>query len=387
MLFFEHDAKELLAIQGIPVPGSIRLAQVPTGVDVEDGAPSGPWMVKPQILITVPGQIPPPIAASTNSEIAAAVSALLDTTVDGQIVRSVLVERKMTPQGLAHLSFRCDPSSSGLRIEVGAGSKWGAGADGAATGATLSEVVAPDPNAVIACVNRLAASLPAAARSCVAAAGRMLAPLYFGYEAILMEIDPLMILADDSWVVSDVRLAIDESALFRHPELIALLERRDYAYADIRQHRASGIDYRVLDPEGGVATIASGAGYCAYLLDELIARGVRPYNFMNAGPSAINGPAECLHSALEWLQAAKALHCVLVAISDGTIDLAVFAGHLAAALEQTADFKTPLVVRMAGPGADAAGKVLQKASDRVRLERDIGAALDLAAAHAAGATG
>ena len=46
-----------------------------------------------------------------------------------------------------------------------------------------------------------------------------------------------------------------------------------------------------------------------------------------------------------------------------------------------------LVFRMAGPGADAAGKVLQKASDRVSLERDIGAALDLAAAHAAGATG
>ncbi len=385
MLFFEHDAKELLAIQGIPVPGSIRLAQVPTGVDVGDGEASGPWLVKPQILIAAPGRSPGAIAARNNSEIAAAASALLDKAIDGQIVRSVLVERQMTPQSLAHLSFRCDPASNGLRIEVGTGASGGAAPDEAAKNASLSEVVAPDPNAVIACVSRLAASLPGNARSCVAAAGRMLAPLYFGYEAILMEIDPLMILSDGSWAVGDVRLAIDESALFRHPELITLLERRDYAYADVRQHRASGIDYRVLDPDGSVATIASGAGHCAYLLDELVGRGVQPYNFMDAGPAAVNGPTECMHAALQWLRAAKELRCVLVAISDGTIDLSAFAGHLAAALEQTADFRMPMVVRMAGVGAGAAGAVLQQASDRVHLEPDIGAALDLAAVHAAGA--
>jgi succinyl-CoA synthetase beta subunit len=378
MLFLEHDAKELLAIQGIPVPGSIRLAQVPTGANIDDSGVSGPWLVKPQILTTSPGQSPDAIAAHTNAEIAAAASALLGKTIGGQIVRSVLVERRMTAQSMAHLSFRCDPASAGLRIEVG---------DGAHRDASPSEVVAPDPNAVIACVNRLSTSLPGDARSCVAAAGRMLAPLYFGYEAILLDIDPLMILADGSWTVGDVRLAIDESALFRHPELIALLERRVYAYGDIRQHRASGIDYRVLDPDGSVATIASGAGHCAYLLDELVRRGVQPYNFMDAGPTALNGPAEGMHGALQWLQAAKALRCILVAISDGTIDLTACAAHLASALEQTADFKTPVVVRMAGTGAGAAGAILQQASDRVILEPNIDAALDLVAAHVAGAPG
>ena len=136
-----------------------------------------------------------------------------------------------------------------------------------------------------------------------------------------------------------------------------------------------------------MATIASGAGHCAYLLDELVQRGVRPYNFMDAGTAALNGPAEGMHSALQWLRAAKALRCVLVAISDGTIDLTAFAAHLAKAIEQTADFTAPMVVRMAGTGAGAAGAILQQASDRVILEPDIGAALDLVAARAAGAAG
>jgi succinyl-CoA synthetase beta subunit len=214
----------------------------------------------------------------------------------------------------------------------------------------------------------------------------MLAPLYFGYEAILMEIDPLMILADGSWMVGDVRMAIDEAALFRHPELITLLERRS-AYGDIRRLRATGIDYRVLDPSGNIATIACGAGHCACLLDELIARGLKPYNFMDAGPAMLNGPPERLDDILQWLRTTTELRCILVAVGDGALDLAQFAQHLAAALERAEDFKTPVVARFTGAGAGAAGAILQQASSRVLLEPDFDLALDLVAAQVAGAPG
>lgn len=376
MLLLEQDAKELLAIQGIPIPGAIRLAQVPAVGPVEDGGKSGPWIVKPQILSAAAASAASAVIATTNEEVAAAAAAMLNNTIGGQTVRSVLVERQMTARGAAYLSFRCDPQSAGIRIGLRAGDA-----------ALLSETVAPDPTAVIACVNRLSASLPVEARACVVEAGRMLAPLYFGYEAALLEIDPLTILPDGTWAVGDVRLAIDENALFRHPELVSLVDRRDYAYGDVRRLRAQGIDLRVLDPGGTIAAIAVGAGHCACLLDEMMARGLRPHSFMDAGPAALDGAPERLCAAIDWLEEAASLRCVLLAAGDGAVDLAAFAGQLAAALAQRPGFATPVVVRLAGAGAGAAGAILQQAYTHADLEPDIGAALDRAAAHAAGTPG
>lgn len=376
MLLLEQDAKELLAIQGIPVPGAVRLAQIPAVGEIEDGGKSGPWIVKPQVLSASAANAANAVLAKTNEEVAAAAAGLLNNTIDGQVVRSVLVERQMASRGTAYLSFRCDPPSAGIRIGIRAGDA-----------ALLSETVAPDPTAVIACVNRLSASLAVDARACVAEAGRMLAPLYFGYEAALLEIDPLTILPDGSWAVGDVRLAIDENALFRHPELVSLVERRDDAYGDVRRLRAHGIDHRILDPGGTVAAIAPGAGLCACMLDEMIARGMRPHSFMDAAAAALDGAPERLCAAIDWLEEAASLRCVLVAAGDGDADLAAFAAQLAAALALRPGFATPLVARLAGAGAGAAGAILQQAYEHVDLEPDLGAALDRVEARAAGKPG
>jgi succinyl-CoA synthetase beta subunit len=373
MLFLEHDAKELLAIQGVPIPGGVRLAQVPTVAGAAEDGGSGPWIVKPQIFAGAAERAPHDIAARTNQEIADATAALLDKSIGGQHVRAVYVEQQMFSQSEAYLSFRCDPQTAGIRIEMNAGGE-----------ESLSEVVAPDPNAVIACVNRLSTSLPGPARGCIAAAGRMLAPLYFGYEAMLLEIDPLTILRDGSWAVGDVRLAIDENALSRHPELISLVERRDYSYADTRRLRRYGIDYRVLDPEGTVGMVAFGAGLAAALLDELTTRGLGPYNFMDAGRAAQGPLDEALAAALGWLQDGAALRCILVAAGDGAVDLTEFAAQLATALAGRPDFKLPLVARLTGAGAGAAGAIVQQAYGPIQLEPQIDAALDLVEALSAG---
>lgn len=374
MLLLEQDAKELLAIQGVPVPGAIRLAQIPAVGDTEDGGPSGPWIVKPQILADPSGSAASGIVARSNTEVAAAAAALLNQTIGGEAVRSVLVERRMTARGTAYLSFRCSPAAAGIRIDVGAGD------------ARFGDVAAPDPTAVIACVDGLSASLSGDARACVAEAGRMLAPLYFGYEAALLEIDPLMILADGSWAVGDVHMALDENALFRHPELISLVERRPYAYGDVRQLRADGIDHRILDVHGTVATIVAGAGHAAQLLDALTARGLRPYNFMDAGRAALDGAPERMIAAIDLLEAAPSPRCVLLAAGDGVVDLAAFAAQLAAAFDARPGFAKPLVARLAGVRAGAAGAILQQAYPAAHIEPDLDAALD-AVSRAAGHPG
>jgi succinyl-CoA synthetase beta subunit len=130
--------------------------------------------------------------------------------------------------------------------------------------------------------------------------------------------------------------------------------------------------------------IAFGAGLAASLLDELIARGVRPYNFMDAGRASQCALDEALVAALGWLQDGAALRCILVAAGDGAVDLTEFAAQLAAALAAQPGFKTPLVARLTGTGAGVAGAILQQAYGPIQIEPQLDAALDLIEAEAAG---
>lgn len=367
MLLLEQDAKELLAIQGVPVPGAIRLAHIPEIAEGEDAGRSGPWLVKPQVLAAPSECGAQALPASGNAEVAAAAAALLNRTIAGQTVQSVLVERQMAVRGSACLRFRCDPATAGIRIEAGAG-----GAGGA-------DIAAPDPGAVIDCVARLAAALDGEAQACVAEAGRLLAPLYFGYEAALLEVDPLTILADGSWAVGNVQLVLDENALFRHPELVSLVERRPNIYADVQRIRACGVDHRILDPDGTVGLVSIGSGLAALLADEISGRGLTLYNVMDAGAAALNGAPERMAAALDLLSAEDGPACILLAAGDGIVDVPAFAAQVGAALAALPSFAKPVIAHFAGTGAGAAGAILQQAYAAAQVEPDLDAALDAVA--------
>ena len=385
MLLSEHDAKELLAVQGIPVPGGIQLEQAPRYDEDQPSEKSGPWTVRPQLLGAVPNLSTHVVTATNNAEIYAAATALLGATIDGRRVHSVFVERKFTPRGQSFLRFECDPPNAGIRITVGDPAPDGQ-SGGPPDAKRPSTVVPPDPNSVIAGVEKLATAMPSDVRDCVAEAGRMLAPLFFGYEAVLMEIAPLL-LSDGGWTVGDVKLAIDENALFRHPELLSLVERRDYAYRDVRERRRFGVDYRVIDPDGTVATLATGAAYGAFLIDEMKARGLSPYNVMGGGLATLNSSDEPLDHLLESYEAAASPRCLMVAVVGDVVDLPEFAHRFAAALTKRPDFKLPIVARLVGAGAGSAGAILEQAAPAIQVEPALDAALDLTFAHVAGRAG
>jgi len=380
MLLFEYDAKELLAVQGIPVPGGIRLNHAPRPHDLPASEQSGPWIVKPQILGGAPDLTRHTKAAQTNVEIAGAATRLLASTVAGQPVHAVLIERRFSPVANAYLRFELDPPSAGIRIA--------AAADAPDTGIPDTDcantVVAPDPTAVIEGVERLTAPMPEDVGRCVADAGRKLAPLFFGYEATLLEIAPLMLLADGGWAVGDVRLAIDEKALFRHPELLSLVERRDVAYHDVRLRRRHGVDCRVIDPGGTVAILTADAGHGAFLADEMKAQGLSPFNIMDAGLTTLSGSADALEYLLGIFAAAPSLRCLFVAVVGDQVDLPAFAHRLAAALAAKPDLKLPIVARFLGTGAGAAGAILEQAAPATEVEPDLEAAIARAAGLAAG---
>lgn len=362
MIVLEHDAKELLAVQGVPVPGGIQLTQIPKYDAEQENEKAGPWLIKPQVesLDRIP--LEDIAIAATRKEVAEGCAALLGTQINGHRVNSVRVERQILSDTTCFLSFSCDPIVPGVRVAVAADSG-GNEPDGRS-----QEVAAPDPNAVVACVNRLAADLPEKLRDPIVAAATQLAPLYFGYEALQIEISPLVILPDTSWVAGDVKMIIDESALFRHPELISMIERRDFAYDAVRRKRAYGLDYLVLDTAGDIGTLTAGQGLGAHLVDGMRRNGLKPYNYLEADAAALIDTPASIVEAFRLLSTADALKAVLVTVLEDNTDLTELAALIAQSLAQTPELACPIVLRLTGPNAEPAAALLRDARPDIEFE-------------------
>ena len=204
----------------------------------------------------------------------------------------------------------------------------------------------------------------------------MLTPLFFGYEATRMAIDPLFLLPDGSWVVGDVQLEIDEQALFRHPELLSLVERRAHAYGDVRLRRQRGLVHTILDDTGPVAVLANGAGLGDLIVDELGARQVSTHSVTAADATAFDGDADKLGYFLEWAAAKNSVRLLLIAVTGDAVDLAACGKALATAIEGRPDVASSIVVRFLGSGAGTAGAALQQAHPDLHLEPMLDAAFD-----------
>lgn len=370
MIVLEHDAKELLAVQGMPVPGGIQLTQVPKYDPEQENEKAGPWLIKPQIesLDRIPHN---DIAvAATRKEVADECAKLLGTQINGHRVNSVRVERQILSDTTCFLSFSCDPIVPGVRVAVAANS------DGCDPGGPSQEVAAPDPTAVVACVSRLAATLPETVRDPIIAAATQLAPLYFGYEALQIEISPLVVLPDGSWMAGDVKMIIDECALFRHPELISMIERRDFAYDAVRRKRTYGLDYLVLDPAGDIGTLSTGQGLGAHLVDEMRQHGLNPYNYLETDTAALIDTPASITEAFRLLSVADGLKAILITALEDDTPLTELAALFAQTLSQTPELTCPIVLRMTGPDAETAGALLCDARPNIELQATTSGALD-----------
>lgn len=377
MIILEHDAKELLAIQGIPVPGGVMLRQPPKYTDGEEDA--GPWLVKVQIpgIELVEGQSS--VVARNAREVANAATRLLSSAISGQDVVAVRVEQKLDAAHHAYLRFDCDANNAGVRVSVAPGN---ASLGKVAPKTVKTDTAVPDPSALIACAGRLAAMLPAEIRNQVSAAARMLAPLYFGYEAISIEIDPLMIFDDGSWIVGDVDMRIDENALFRHPELIALMDRRGDSYLDVRHRRELGFDFSVVDQNGYVGILTNGTALALYLINALYARGLAPYNFIDLRANRITDGSDCLATALGRIADGPKVRAVLINLDSGGTDISAIAEAVLSALEKS-PINVPAVIRLTGPDSAQAERQLARSGAAISIAPDLDGAFELVRHHVA----
>ncbi|NDV61751.1 ADP-forming succinate--CoA ligase subunit beta [Puniceicoccales bacterium CK1056] len=164
---------------------------------------------------------------------------------------------------------------------------------------------------------------------------------YWEKDASLVEINPLITAPDGAIIALDAKVGFDESALFRHPDVVNL---RDLDEEDPKEVEASkhGLSYIALD--GNIACLVNGAGLAMATMDIIKHFGGNPANFLDVGGGASE---EAVTEAFKIILSDPNVEGILVNIFGGIMSCKVIAKGIIAAAKNV-EIKVPLVVRLEG---------------------------------------
>ena len=167
----------------------------------------------------------------------------------------------------------------------------------------------------------------------------------------LLEINPLVLTGENTFIVLDAKVSVDDNALFRLPRL---REWSDYDEQDARDLRAqkSGLNFVGLD--GSIGCLVNGAGLAMGTMDIIKAFGGSPANFLDVGGGATK---ESVTEAFIILLSDPKVKGILVNIFGGIMKCDVIAGGIIEAAKEVG-VKVPLVVRLQGTNVDLGRKML-----------------------------
>jgi len=174
---------------------------------------------------------------------------------------------------------------------------------------------------------------------------------FLEYDFSLLEVNPLVLTKENTFVVLDAKVSIDDNALFRQPLLRGML---DYDEQDPRDLRAQkyGLNYVGLD--GTIGCLVNGAGLAMATMDIIKAFGGEPANFLDVGGGATK---ENVTEAFRILLSDPNVKGILVNIFGGIMKCDVIATGIIEAAKEVS-LKVPLVVRLQGTNVDLGRKML-----------------------------
>jgi succinyl-CoA synthetase beta subunit len=378
MMLLEHHAKELLGRSGIPVPAGIMVSSVD-----EAGAIAIPVVVKAQVPVGGRGKAGGIVFAQSQSELRDALGRIMRMSIKGHRVRTCRLEQPVEFARECYLSLSVDANAGAIRVMLSATG----GVDienPESRNKVFNRLALPDVDSVTACIEALSADLPSSVRLAIRAAGAAIAPIFFEREALLLEINPLFVLEDGSWIAGDAKFVTDDSALPRQDDLRAIVESNATLYPEAATKLEQGFDFVVLDPGGDIGLVTTGAGLSMQLVDELIAKGHRPYNFCDIRTGGFKGNPDRLVQVFKWIAQGPGIRSVLMNFFAGMTDLGELAKLLLVALDQVPEIKrVPITARLIGNGLSEARQVIAAAGNPIAIETD----LERAIAHAIAAAG
>ena len=176
----------------------------------------------------------------------------------------------------------------------------------------------------------------------------LVAKLYAAFTAKdmeMLEINPLIVTTAGDLKCLDAKIAFDNNALFRHPDIAAL---RDETEEDAKEIEASKYDLSYITLDGSIGCMVNGAGLAMATMDIIKLYGESPANFLDVGGGASK---EKVTAAFKIITADPNVKGILINIFGGIMKCDIIAEGVIAAVKEVG-LKVPLVVRLEGTNVE-----------------------------------
>jgi succinyl-CoA synthetase beta subunit len=168
----------------------------------------------------------------------------------------------------------------------------------------------------------------------------------------MLEINPLIVMSNGQLRVLDAKVAFDDNALYRHPDIAAL---RDESEEDAKEIEASKHDLNYVALDGSIGCMVNGAGLAMATMDIIKLYGESPANFLDVGGGASK---DKVTAAFKIITADPNVKGILVNIFGGIMRCDIIAEGVIAAVKEVG-LEVPLVVRLEGTNVDLGKKIIR----------------------------
>ncbi len=361
MHIHEYQAKEILTRYGVKVPKG-KVAFTPTEAEAAAQAIGpGPFVVKAQVHAGGRGKgggirvAKDPAAVRQFAREMIGMKLLTPQTgAQGKPVSRVLIEESLSISRELYL---------GVTIDRGRGRVAMIGCSEG--GVEIEEVAARSPEKIQKAIVdpgcgfslyegrklAMAMGLEGAGVGKGSAIAHALYRAFMDNDCSLAEINPLVLTPRGELVALDAKMNIDDNALYRHPDILAL---RDVEQEDPRDVEASRLGLNFINLSGNIGCIVNGAGLAMATLDLLRYYGGEPANFLDAGAGASK---EMIRNAFILLSADPKVKGILINVFGGITRCDSYAEGIVEAMREK-PLTVPLVVRMEGTNMELGRKIL-----------------------------
>lgn len=361
MKIHEYQAKAILGEYDAPVPRGLPAFSSTEAVQNAKKLGGHTWVVKAQIHAGGRGKAGGVKIAKSFEEVEALASSMLgmrlvtpQTGEEGRIVKRLLIEEGAEIEKEYYAGLVVDRNSQ--RVVLIASSEGGT---------EIEEVAKKDPEKIEKIVidpgkGLLDVDAKGIARKIgipedsVEDAANLFDALYRAFvekDAMLLEVNPLVLDKTGKLFALDAKINFDDNALYRHPEILALRDLDEEDPAEIEASKY-GLSYISLD--GNIGCLVNGAGLAMATMDIVKLYGASPANFLDVGGGA---SVEKVTEAFKLMLANPHLQVILVNIFGGIMKCDVIAQGIVEAARQVA-LTVPLVVRLEGTNVDIGKKIL-----------------------------
>lgn len=374
MKLHEYISKQVFAKYGVPVPQG-KVAATPKEAGRNAKKLGGRVVVKAQVLVGGRGKAGGVKLVKNAKEAEAAAKTIIGMDIKGLPVRKVLIDPAVDFKTEIYLGITNDRAA---RQPVMIAS--------AAGGVDIEEVARTAPEKIIRVhVNPLLGIQDYNIRDLSIGIeldrkywrafhdiAKGLSEAYVKSDAILAEINPLVITVKDELLALDGKMEIDDNALYRREQLAELRDLDAEAPAEV-EARKYGLTYIKLD--GEIGCMVNGAGLAMATMDIIKLFGGEPANFLDIGGGA---GAEKVAAALRIILSDKNVKAVLFNIFGGITRGDEVARGILEALDEVKT-TVPMVIRLVGTNA-AEGRALLAEANMITAETLVEAAQKAVAA-------